>query len=157
MNQDYNTIKKSRFCYSYKPQGIIEECCQPISCTTNDYISSISSLQMVVNNNTQTTERSLLLGTQNQLYSDLYSTNVTSTLQYTNQNINRITSTIYGEILQVRQDRYLPYQPYVPPVVPSSVMELQMNTVNVGVPHAVFTIANCRGSQSVTTSDTIIY
>lgn len=157
MSSSNITNLKSRFCYSYKPQGIIQECCEPIVCTTNEYISSISSLSMVVNNNTKTSERSLLLASQLQFYSEQYSTSVISTLQYTNNNNSMITSTLYGELLQLRQDRYLPYQPYQPITIPSSVITLEMNTVNVGVPHSFFTIANCKGSQSVTTSNIINY
>ena len=63
---------------------------------------------------------------------------------------------IYAQLLQVRQNRYQPYQPYIPPFIPSSVIELQMRTVNVGVPHSFFTIADCKGSQSVTTTDVFI-
>lgn len=148
---------KSRFCYAYKPQGIIQECCDPIVCTTNQYISTISSLPMVINNNTKTTERSLLLASQQQFYTELSSTSVMSTLQYTQNNNSMITSTIYGELLQLRQDRYQPYQPYQPEIIPSSVMQLEMNTANVGVPHSFFTAADCKGSQSVTTSNIIYY
>jgi hypothetical protein len=144
---------KSRFCYSYKPQGIIQECCEPVVCTTNQYLSTISSLPMVINNNTKTTERSLLLASQQQIYAELSSTSVMSTLQYTQNNNSMITSTIYGELLQLRQDRYQPYQPYQPERIPPSVIELEMNTANAGVPHSFFTIANCKGSQSVTTSN----
>jgi hypothetical protein len=67
------------------------------------------------------------------------------------ENNSLITSTIYGQLLQVRNDRYLPYRPYIPPIVPSSVMQLQMATVNAGVPMSFFTIADCKGSQFVTT------
>jgi hypothetical protein len=148
---------KSRFCYSYKPPGIIKECCDPVVCTTNEFISSISSLSMVTYNNTRTTEQSLLLASQQLLYQENYNTAVTSTLQYISTNDSIITSTIYGQILQVGRDRYLPYQPYIPECLPPSVIQLQMNTVNVGVPMPVFTIANCKGSQSVTTSNVITY
>ena len=147
----------SRFCYSYKPPGIIQDCCQPVVCATNEYISSISALPMVVNNNSRASEQSLLLGLQQQCYQKQVSTSVYSTVQSTLNNSTIITSTLYGQLLQVKNDRTLPYKPYVYPVVPSSVMQLQMATANVGVPMPVFTIANCKGSQSVTTSDTIIY
>jgi hypothetical protein len=82
---------------------------------------------------------------------EVNATNVASTVQQTLANSTSITSTLYGQLLQVRRDRYQPYQPYVPPVMPPSVIQLQMNTVNVGVPHSFFTISDCKGSQSVTT------
>lgn len=157
----YSTVNsytnKCRFCYSYTPPGPVESCCEPPVCATNATLASIASQPMVVNNSTRTTERSLLLGSQQQFYKDIYSTAVTSTLQYTTNNTITITNNIYGQLLQLKQDRYQPYQPYIPQCLPPSVIELQMNTVNVGVPHSVFTIANCKGSQSVTTSDVIIY
>ncbi len=73
-----------------------------------------------------------------------------STVQSTIANSTIIANTIYGQLLQVRQQRYEPYQPYMPPVIPPSVMELQMNTVNVGVPHSFFTAKDCKGVQYVT-------
>jgi len=103
----------------------------------------------------QTTERSLLLATQYQQYQTNYSTNVNKVLQYTNENNALILNTLYGELIQLKQARYQPYQPYMPVVIPPSVMQLEMNTVNVGVPHSFFTMAKCKGNQSVTTSDKI--
>ena len=84
----------------------------------------------------QTTERSLLLATQYQQYQTNYSTNVNKVLQYTNENNALILNTLYGELIQLKQARYQPYQPYMPVVIPPSVMQLEMNTVNVGVPHS---------------------
>jgi hypothetical protein len=144
---------KCRFCYSYKPPGPIDTCCEPQVCATNATLESIASQPMIVNNSTRTTERSLLLASQEQCYKTNYTTAVNNALEYTNNNITTITGNLYGQLLQLKQDRYQPYQPYIPPVVPQSVMDLQMSTINVGVPHSVFTIANCKGSQSVTTSD----
>ena len=148
---DCMTTNRSRFCYSYKPEGIIENCCTPVVCTTNEFISSISSLTPVINNNTRTSERSLLLyGLQQQLQCN-QAIQVNSTVQNTISNNALITSTLYGQLLQVRQRRYEPFQPYMPPVIPSSVIQLQMATVNVGVPHSVFTCADGKGVQFVTT------
>lgn len=144
---------KCRFCYAYTPPGPIDNCCQPTVCADNTFIQTVSSLPMVTNNNTRTTERSLLLSIQQQNYQANYTTAVNSTLEYTNNNLSNITSTIYGQMLTLKQQRYEPYQPIVPICPPQSVIDLQMNTVNVGVPMPVFTIANCKGSQSVTTSD----
>lgn len=139
-----------RFCYSYKPIGPIDNCCTPKMCT-NDDIMIVSSLQSVTNNSTRTTERSLLLQLQQQYIKDNMTTQINSTLQNTIENSPSIVSTIYGQILQVRNDRYIPYKPYIPPIIPSSVMQLQMATVNAGVPESFFTIMNCKGSQFVTT------
>lgn len=142
---------KSRFCYSYKPPGQVENCCQPQVCATNEYLASISSLSMVTLNNTRASERSLLLGQQQQYLQENSYQQTNSIVQSTITNSASITSTIYGQLLQVRQLRYEPYQPYQPPVMPQHVIEFQMATANAGVPHSFFTIADCKGSQSVTT------
>lgn len=142
---------KSRFCYNYKPPGLIQPCCQPIVCATNQFLSSISSMSTVTNNNNKTTEQSLLLAKQFELQQCNSVTLLTSTVQYTLLNSTAITSTLYSQMNDLRNLRYQPYQPYIPPVIPSSVMELEMRTINVGVPMSFFTMANCKGSQSVTT------
>jgi hypothetical protein len=147
-----NQMPRSRFCYSYTPPGPIDNCCYRAPCTTSQpYLSSLANISSVIYNNGQTTERSLLLGAQQQYFRD-NSASITSTIvQSTIANNAAITSTIYGQLYQIRTDRYEPYQPYIYPVIPPSVMELQMNTANVGVPHSFFTCTDGKGVQSVTT------
>jgi hypothetical protein len=142
---------KCRFCYSYTPPGPIENCCPPVACTTNERIELISSLQMVTFNSTRTTERSLLLAGQQQFFSEISAQQTASTVQATLANTTGITNTLIGQLIQVQRDRYLPYQPYVPEVMPQHVIDLQMSTINVGVPHTVFTCADGKGVQFVTT------
>jgi hypothetical protein len=142
---------KCRFCYSYTPPGPVEKCCIPNLCATNEHIALISTLPVVTNNSNKTTERSLLLATQQQWFQANNTNQVSSIVSNTISNSASITSTIQGQLLEVRRDRYLPYRPYIPEVIPQSVIDLQMNTANAGVPHSVFTIANCKGSQFVTT------
>jgi hypothetical protein len=139
---------KCRFCYSYTPSGFIDNCCVPPVCATNEYIGQISSLPMVINNSTRLTERSLLLGSQQQYFAEQSAKAIASTVNYTLQNTTSITSTIYGQLIEVKRERYLPY---VYPVTPPSVIQLQMNNINAGVPHSFFTVADCKGVQSVTT------
>jgi hypothetical protein len=148
--QNCNPVR-SRFCYSYKPPGVIAECCTPIVCTTNEYLSTISSLGPVIYNDSQTTQQSLLLQVQRTFLQDVQTSSIASTVNYTINNSTSITSTVYGELLELRQTRLLPYQRLPTPCPPPSVIELQMRTVNVGVPESFFTILNCKGSQSVTT------
>lgn len=140
-----------RFCYSYVPPAPVENCCSPVVCSTNDFLSSLASLPSVVNNSKGTTERSLLLYSQQQYLQETANSATQQIIQSTILNSSIIASTIYGQLLQVRQERYQPYQPYIPPVVPPSVIQLQMASVNVGVPHSFFTAADCKGVQSVTT------
>lgn len=142
--------QRSRFCYNYKPQGFINPCCAPVLCTTNQYISSLSSLTNVVNNNTRTTEGSLLLAGLECFNKANQSTIVGSTLQNIYANQASITSTLQNQIIQIGLQRYTPYQPYIYPIIPSSVTQLQMATANVGVPHTVIDCASGKGSQSVT-------
>jgi hypothetical protein len=140
-----------RFCYSYKPPGLVEPCCTPPVCANNTTIQLISSLQPVVNNNSRTTERSLLLYNQQQILIESYQTNITQISTITQQNLSTINQQLTAQLIQLGKDRLLPYQPYMPPVIPSSVMELDMRTRNVGVPVPVMTIASCKGNQFVTT------
>ena len=151
----YSTVNsytnKCRFCYSYTPPGPVENCCVPTVCATNEFIGQISSLSMVVNNSTRLSERSLLLGSQQQYLQEQAYQQTSSVVYNTIANSTSITSTLYGQLLQVQRERYLPYQPYIPPVMPPSVIQLQMSSINVGVPHSFFTVADCKGVQSVTT------
>jgi hypothetical protein len=151
MSIECSTIQKCRFCYSYKPPGIIQTECKPIVCATDTYLSSISSLAPVINNDTQTTERSLLLQLQRSFLQEVNTSSIASTVQYTVANSTIITSTLYGQLVNLVQTRYLPYQRLGPMFIPSSVIQLQMNTVNVGVPESFFTIMDCKGNQFVTT------
>lgn len=142
---------KCRFCYSYTPPGPIDNCCPPPVCATNETLQLVSSLQMVTFNSTRTSERSLLLAGQQQFLADNSYQQTLSSVQATQNNITSITNTLVGQLYQVQRDRYLPYQPYIPPVIPQSVIDLQMSTINVGVPHSVFTCADGKGVQFVTT------
>lgn len=145
-----SNVQNCRFCYNVKPRGFIDPVCAPVVCTTNQYISSISSLTNVVNNNTRTTESSLLLAGLQCYNNANQSTFVGSTLQNIYANQSSITNTLQNEIIQLGKDRYTPYQPYIYPIVPSSVTQLLMATANVGVPHTVITCLSGKGSQSVT-------
>ena len=148
--QNCNPVR-SRFCYSYKPPGVISECCAPIVCATNAYLSSISSLAPVIYNDSQTTQQSLLLYQERVFLQDVQTSYIVSTVNYTISNSTSITSTLNQQLLDLALARYLPYQRLPTPGPPSSVVQLQMQTVNVGVPHSFFTIMDCKGSQSVTT------
>ena len=143
--------QKSRFCYNYKPQGVIEPCCIPVVCATDAYISSLSSIPAVVNNSSRTIESSLLQATVKRQQQEIQTQIINRTVESTITNAAAINENIFSQLINIRNQRYAPYQPYIYPVVPPSVMELQMRTANVGVPHTFNTIANCRGSQFVTT------
>jgi hypothetical protein len=151
MQSSNNCNNKCRFCYSYTPPGPIENCCNPVVCATNEHIALISSIPMVVNNSTKTTERSLLLSMQQQFLQCNVASQVSSVVSTTIANSTIIANTLFGQLQQIQRERYEPYQPYMPPVMPQHVIDLQMSTINVGVPHSFFTVADCKGVQSVTT------
>lgn len=146
----YTTLK-SRFCYNYKPPGIIEPCCTPVVCATNQFISSISMLSTVTNNSTRTTESSLLQAMVKKQQQCIEQDTTNSTIQSTIVNAADINQQIFSQLIDLKSQRYSPYQPYIYPVIPQSVIELQMRTANVGVGVTPDTIMNCRGSQFVTT------
>jgi hypothetical protein len=145
---------KSRYCYNYIPPSPTTcNACnayKPLVSASSDYLSSISCLSNVVNNNMQTSQGSFLLASQKQQKQQEQTALQSSTIQSTITNATSITNTLTSQLETVRNQRYIPYQPYIPPVIPSSVTELQMRTANAGVPMSVFTIANCKGSQFVT-------
>jgi hypothetical protein len=132
-----------RFCYSYKPPGFI----QPV-CDTPMNITTMYSQPTIVNNSTQTNSSALLLATQQKIQIQNQSAILSSTLQSTINHAASINSTVYGQLLDLRNQRYVPYQPYVPEVIPESVLELQRMTANVG--NTMPNIMRCKGSQSVT-------
>ena len=142
---------KCRFCYSYKPPGLIEPQCKPIVCATDQYLSSISMLSTVTNNSTRTTESALLQAMIKKQQECIKQENINSTLQSTIANAAAINETVFSQLVDLSKARYAPYQPYIYPVVPPSVIELEMRTANVGVGVTPDTIMNCRGSQFVTT------
>jgi hypothetical protein len=71
-------------------------------------------------------------------------------VQCTIQQSTILSNQIYSQLIQAGAQRYLPYQPYIFPVVPSSVTQLQMATANVGVPMTPITCQSGKGNQTVT-------
>lgn len=142
---------KSRFCYNYKPPGFIDPCCKPVVCATNEFLSSIAMEPAVVNNSTRTTESSLLQAMVKKQQQYIEQDTTKSTIQSTIANSATINEMIFSQLVDLKSQRYAPYQPYIYPVIPQSVIDLQMRTANVGVGVTPDTIMNCRGSQFVTT------
>ena len=139
---------KNRFCYNYKAPGFIQPYCKPVVAATNAYLSSISCGSGVISGQTQS---ALLQLKQEACIGSQWSTLMSSTIQSTIQNSNAISAQIYAQLLDVNKRRYEPYQPYIYPVIPSSVIQLQMATANVGVPMSVITCLSGKGNQYITT------
>jgi len=139
---------KNRFCYNYKAPGFVQPCCKPVLAATNAYLSSISCGSGVISGQTQS---ALLQLKQEACIGSQWSTLMSSTIQSTIQNSNAISAQVYAQLLDVNKRRYEPYQPYIYPVIPSSVIQLQMATANVGVPMSVITCLSGKGNQYITT------
>ena len=152
---DQNNIltTSSRFCYSYVPPGVAENCCPPAL-----NLETKSSLSCVVNNSVQTTDQSRILTLQrsvlqaSQQNTTGFITNGTtivgSTIQSTINNSAAITRQLESQLAQIAIQRYQPYQPYIYPIVPASVTELAMKTANVGNPSPPITFASCKNFQA---------
>jgi hypothetical protein len=141
----------SRFCYSYQRRPIEPLCCtleqQPITFTT---LSTMATLSTVVFNQQGATSQTLLQATtMNQQRAQQQQTieQKVSTLLGTS---DQVTDTLQRQLASEVETRYQPYRPIIPEFIPSSVMELEMRTRNVGVPVPTMTIANCKGVQFVT-------
>ena len=139
-----------RFCYSYQPQGFIQPCCPPVISADLQTLASISSTTFKVNNNIHNTDQTMLLSRQACFLQKVQHTTMMSTVQSTIANAAAINSSMYSQLLNVKAQRYVPYQPYIPPVMPSSVTDLLRMTANAGNPMPPITIMNCKGSQFVT-------
>ena len=134
---------KSRFCYSYQRPGLIETTCPSYPVVTSCPVA-------VANGNVQTTQGALLKYQQKQMIQQARDVVRTTTILNTIANVDSITKDIVNQTAQLMVQRYEPYRPYVYPVVPESVTQLQMMTANVGNPMPPMTIAKCKGSQFVT-------
>jgi len=141
-----NTVR-NRFCYNYKAPGTINTCCTPVITASSAYLSSITCTTAM----SGVSQGTFLLQTQQACQQVQPNARLASTIQYTIQNASAISAQANSQLLQLQKDRYLPYQPYVYPVVPISVIQLQMATANVGVPVTPITCASGKGNQTLTT------
>jgi hypothetical protein len=109
----------------------------------------MATIPAVIYNNSGTTQQSLLLASQQQMQFANQSTLIGNLVQSTIANSTMLNSQLQSQLAQTTIDRYQPYQPYIYPMMPSSVIQLEMATANVGNPMPPF--MRCRGSQFVTT------
>ena len=108
----------------------------------------MSSTTSVINNNIQPTGQTHLQFQQQNLIRAVQSTTINNTIQSTIDNTAAISSTLMGQLATLRDQRYTPYQPYVPPVIPCDVIEFQRMTANAGNPMPP--TFRCKGTQFVT-------
>jgi len=139
----------SRFCYTTLQKPTEPFCC-PSEPITSSTLSTMATLPCVVNNSRGTTSQSLLLSNcylQQQGQHQASVQDKVSTLIGTAQEID---DRLRRELATETDTRYNSYRPRFPEFIPSSVIELEMRTRNVGVPVPVMTIAKCKGVQFVT-------
>jgi len=55
------------------------------------------------------------------------------------------------QLSQLGSERFKQYRPYIYPCVPQSIIDFQRSTMNSGLPHSFFTMADCKGIQYFTT------
>ena len=143
---------QSRFCYTTLQRPSEPLCCateqQPVTPST---LSIMSSLPCVVNNTRGATSQALLLSNcylqqQNASQQSSIQDKVSTLLATATQ----VEDSLRRQLAAETDARYNPYRPRLPEFIPSSVIELEMRTRNVGVPVPVMTIANCKGVQFVT-------
>jgi hypothetical protein len=111
----------------------------------------MASIPSVTNNNIYNSDQALLMTKQKCYLQNIQSTITSGVIQSTITNAAAINSTMYAQLLQVQGQRYTPYQPYIPPVIPSSVTQLHAIQANAGtsIPQ-VTNCTNAKGSQFVT-------
>lgn len=141
----------SRFCYSYQRRAVEPFCCiveqEPITFST---LTTMGTLSTVVWNQVGATSQMLLQTTtlcqQRQEKQQTIEQKVSTLIG----NSTQITDTLERQLANEVEARYQPYRPIYPEQVPSSVIELEMRTRNIGVPVPTMTIANCKGVQFIT-------
>jgi len=137
----------NRFCYNYKRPGFIQPTCPPVVSASSAYLSSITCVSSMSGQ----TQSAMLLTQTQCLQQSQANTTMCAAVQNTVQNTSSISQQLYSQLLDAGAKRYEPYRPYVYPVVPLSVMQLQMATVNVGVPVTPITCLTGKGNQTITT------
>lgn len=144
----------SRFCYSYvrHPNEPIcyESCLSNKSCMTTSTLSTMATLSTVVNNSKGASSQTFLLARQCQQHQQNRDQRIQEKVSTLIGTASQVNSSLQGQLANEVETRYRPYERRAPEFIPSSVMELEMRTRNIGVPIPTMTIMNCKGVQFVT-------
>jgi hypothetical protein len=89
-----------------------------------------------------------ILNLQGQNQNALHAAKIAEKLKYILANQDMITNTLQLQAVALSAQRYVPFQPYYPPVEPVSVTQLKQATANVGAPMSA--VMKCKGIQSIT-------
>jgi hypothetical protein len=111
-------------CFNYTPQTLIVNCCdsKPL-CNQYSTFSTCGA-----------TSSSLLEAQQLKFLSTVSGDALASTLIYNQVNSTRISAQLYGQLEDYGANRFNKYRRPAPMVIPQSVIDLDMNTRNIGVP-----------------------
>jgi hypothetical protein len=131
-----------RFCYSYKPPGTATTCCPPPPKMLQ--LSTLASLSSCVYGSSQTNSSALLQAQVEQQERERQSTITASTLAGNIARQGILQSSIQGNLIMLQAERANQYRRFQPEFIPSSVIQLEMRTANVGVPVPTFTMADCQ-------------
>lgn len=145
---------KNRFCYSYV-RGPTEPLCYATcsaekACVNASTISTMATLSTVVNNSKGASSQTFLLASQCQQQYQRQGQMTQEKVSTLIGNATQINSTLQGQLESEVESRFRPYVRRTPEFIPSSVIELEMRTRNVGVPIPTMTIMDCKGVQFVT-------
>ncbi len=123
-------------CFSYVPYTDynLPGCCKNNSCNY-EILSSITNTNptLVKGASFQT----YLQSTENNFFTTNQTVNTEIVSTYNTNNQQQISSLLVGQLITFGKNRFSPYQRLPPPFIPPSVLQMQRESINVGVPHAV--------------------
>ncbi len=133
MNMNICNITKCKSCFSYKKPGTDFSCCNKNSCNGQQYKLNFCGA----------TERTHIIKIEEEVLkcSSNVVRNVVLTENIQNQGI--ISQKLEGELLTYGANRFNKYYRQQPMIIPESVLRLQRETANVGVPKTV--VEPCSG------------
>lgn len=136
-----NTCKSGE--HLYKPQIFISNCCPTLINNNLELISTTAFIPKGLTSNSllQTQIQTFLEDNNNAQVSSSYQNNIT--------NQTSITNALNSELLTYAQNRNNKYIRKNPEIIPQSVIDLQMQTANTGVPHSIFSMKDCKGNQFI--------